>query len=251
MIIEQLSPASVRTKRLQLYKDPVFLIAHEVVRPLLHDIDLTTLFVSARNFAAYLMANNITDEQLMFYELEEARREIRELGDYYMFLAVVFIKLCAIASSNPQADQASRALVGYCNEYEGFCALLKEMDSKERKLRRENRLAGLLGDELADLTPCEVGLEQAHEGVKAIVANSMVLTADSVEKTLLPLMATNEQYAHAFDVEVDCLKKRLGLKTSPQATQVTVKELVMEKKVEFEIGNVEAGAVGVQHYQSN
>ena len=73
----------------------------------------------------------------------------------------------------------------------------------------------MLGDELADLTPCEVGLEQAHEVVKAIVANSMVLTADSVEKTLLPLMATNEQYAHAFDVEVDCLKKRLGLKTSP------------------------------------
>ena len=28
-------------------------------------------------------------------------------------------------------------------------------------------------------------------------------------------------------------------------------DLVMEKHVENEIGNVEAGAVGVQHYQSN
>ena len=84
--------------------------------------------------------------------------------------------------------------------------------------------------------------------VSAIVDNCMGLTADSTEKILVPLMATNDQYAHAFDADVDRLKKRLGLKTSPQTNRV---ELVMEKKVEYEIGNVEAGAVGVQHYQSN
>ena len=76
MIIQQLTPASVRTTRLELYKDPVFLIAHEVVRPKLQSLDLVTLFVSAQNFAAYLMANGIMDEEFLLYELEDVRSEL-------------------------------------------------------------------------------------------------------------------------------------------------------------------------------
>lgn len=58
----------MRTVRVKLYKDPVFLIAHEAVRPLLKSTDLVTLFVSAQNFAAYLMANGIMDEEFLLYE---------------------------------------------------------------------------------------------------------------------------------------------------------------------------------------
>ena len=69
MIIQQVSPADMRTVRVKLYKDPVFLIAHEAVRPLLKNTDFVTLFVSAQNFAAYLMANGIMDDEFLLYEL--------------------------------------------------------------------------------------------------------------------------------------------------------------------------------------
>ena len=246
MIIRQLTPASVRTTRLELYKDPVFLIAHEAVRPKLHSLDLVTLFVSAQNFAAYLMANGIMDEELMLYELEDARSELTEREDYYMFLTVVFIKLCSVAKFNDQAAQTARSIVVYCNEYDGFCDLLKAMDNKEHKLRRENRLTGLLKEELLALTPDNVGMEQAAKVMGAIVDNCMGLTAESIERILMPLMAVNDQYGHAFNAEVDRLKQKLGMKTSPQYG-----EYVAYKHVEHEIGNVEAGAVGVQHNHSS
>lgn len=248
MITQHLAPESARELRLKLYNDPVFLIAHEAVRPKLRHIDLVALFVSAQNFAAYLVQHGITDHDLMSYELDDVRCEMKANADYYIFLTIVFIKLCSVAKRNPMADQAARAIVGYCNEYDGFGDLLKAMDNREHKLRREDRLTGLLEKELCAMTPAKMGTEHAAKVVSAIVDNCMGLTADSTEKILVPLMATNDQYAHAFDADVDRLKKRLGLKTSPQTNRV---ELVMEKKVEYEIGNVEAGAVGVQHYQSN
>lgn len=249
MIIQQLSPTTIRTARLKMYKDPVFLIAHEAVRPLLRSIDLMTLFVSAQNFAAYLLNNGITDSELMMYELDDARSELSETVDYHMFIAIVFIQLCSVAKTNTLAARAARSIVDYCNEYDGFCDLLKKFDNKEHRLRRENRLTGLLKQELLDLKPDNVGMEQAARVVQAIVDNCMGLTADSIEKILVPMMTTNEQYAHAFDADVDRLKQRLGLKTTPQG--VTIKELVMEKKVENEVGYVEAGAVGIQHNHKN
>ena len=248
MIIQQLSPASMRTTRLELYKDPVFLIAHEAVRPLLHKIDLVTLFVSAQNFAVYLLRNGISDSELMLYELEDLRSELEQDTDYHLFLTIVFIKLCSIARLNAQAAQTARSIVGYCNEYEGFCDLLKAMDNKEHKLRRENRLTGLLKEELLAITPENVGVEQAAKVVETIVDNCMGLTAESIQSILVPMMSTNDLYAHAFDTDIDRLKQKLGLKTSPQ--RPIINELVMEKKVENEIGNVEAGAIGVQHSHS-
>lgn len=236
----------MRTVRVKLYKDPVFLIAHEAVRPLLKNTDFVTLFVSAQNFAAYILNNCIIDKELMLYELEDVKSELKESVDYYMFLTIVFVKLCSVAKFNAQAAQTARAIVGYCNEYDGFCDMLKAMDNKEHKLRKENRLTGLLKEELLALTPENVGMEQATKVVEAIVDNCMGLTAESIERILLPIMAVNDQYGHAFNAEVDRLKQRLGMKTSPQ-----YKELVAYKHVENEIANVEAGAVGVQHNHSN
>ena len=236
----------MRTIRLELYKDPVFLIAHEAVRPKLHSLDLVTLFVSAQNFAAYLMANGIMDEVFLLYELADVRSELAEHEDYFMFLSIVFIKLCSIAKFNDQAAQTARAIVGYCNEYDGFCDLLKAMDNKEHKLRKENRLTSLLKEELLALTPDNVGMEQATKVVQAIVDNCMGLTAESIERILMPLMAVNDQYGHAFNAEIDRLKQKLEEKTSPQ-----YKEFVAYKHVENEIAKVEAGAVGVQHNHSS
>lgn len=251
MIIQQLSPERERTVRLKLYKDSVFLIAHEEVRPRLHDIGFVEFFVSAVNFAAYLVDNAIADEELMFYELEDVKGELKNHDDYYLFLAVVFIKLCSVAKHDAQAAGAARALVGFCQEYDGFNRLLKAMDSKEHKLRKEKRLKSLLEEELQALDPDKVDLEQAAGVMSVFVDNSMGLTAHTLEGMLGSLMATNEQYGHAFDADVDRLRQTLFLKTTPQPNRVTIKELVVEKNVEYEIGNVEAGAVGVQHGNSN
>lgn len=214
MIIQQLTPASVRTTRLELYKDPVFLIAHEVVRPKLQSLDLVTLFVSAQNFAAYLMANGIMDEEFLLYELEDVRSELTEHEDYYMFLSIVFIKLCSVAKFNDQAAQTARAIVGYCNEYDGFCDLLKAMDYKENKLRGENKLNYLPKGEGSfaegkrnDLLRYELehAAAEGKEAVREIVETAKEMDVECIKSILFVLGKLNVAHGNMYDSEYNDL----------------------------------------------
>lgn len=214
MIIQQLTPASVRTTRLELYKDPVFLIAHEVVRPKLQSLDLVTLFVSAQNFAAYLMANGIMDEEFLLYELEDVRSELTEHEDYYMFLSIVFIKLCSVAKFNDQAAQTARAIVGYCNEYDGFCDLLKAMDYKENKLRGENKLNYLPKGEGSfaegkrnDLLRFELehAAAESKEAVREIVETAKEMDVECIKSILFVLGKLNVAHGNMYDSEYNDL----------------------------------------------
>lgn len=214
MIIQQLTPASVRTTRLELYKDPVFLIAHEVVRPKLKSLDLVTLFVSAQNFAAYLMANGIMDEEFLLYELEDVRSELTEHEDYYMFLSIVFIKLCSVAKFNDQAAQTARAIVGYCNEYDGFCDLLKAMDYKENKLRGENKLNYLPKGEGSfaegkrnDLLRFELehAAAESKEAVREIVETAKEMDVECIKSILFVLGKLNVAHGNMYDSEYNDL----------------------------------------------
>lgn len=214
MIIQQLTPASVRTTRLELYKDPVFLIAHEVVRPKLQSLDLVTLFVSAQNFAAYLMANGIMDEEFLLYELEDVRSELTEHEDYYMFLSIVFIKLCSVAKFNDQAAQTARAIVGYCNEYDGFCDMLKAMDYKENKLRGENKLNYLPKGEGSfaegkrnDLLRFELehAAAEGKEAVREIVETAKEMDVECIKSILFVLGKLNVAHGNMYDSEYNDL----------------------------------------------
>lgn len=214
MIIQQLTPASVRTTRLELYKDPVFLIAHEVVRPKLQSLDLVTLFVSAQNFAAYLMANGIMDEEFLLYELEDVRSELTEHEDYYMFLSIVFIKLCSVAKFNDQAAQTARAIVGYCNEYDGFCDMLKAMDYKENKLRGENKLNYLPKGEGSfaegkrnDLLRFELehAAAESKEAVREIVETAKEMDVECIKSILFVLGKLNVAHGNMYDSEYNDL----------------------------------------------
>lgn len=214
MIIQQVSSADMRTVRVKLYKDPVFLIAHEAVRPLLKSTDLVTLFVSAQNFAAYLMANGIMDEEFLLYELEDVRSELTEHEDYYMFLSIVFIKLCSVAKFNAQAAQTARAIVGYCNEYDGFCDMLKAMDYKENKLRGENKLNYLPKGEVSfaegkrnDLLRFELehAAAESKEAVREIVETAKEMDVECIKSILFVLGKLNVAHGNMYDSEYNDL----------------------------------------------
>lgn len=214
MIIQQVSPADMRTVRVKLYKDPVFLIAHEAVRPLLKSTDLVTLFVSAQNFAAYLMANGIMDEEFLLYELEDVRSELTEHEDYYMFLSIVFIKLCSVAKFNAQAAQTARAIVGYCNDYDGFCDMLKAMDYKENKLRGENELNYLPKGEGSfaegkrnDLLRFELenAAAEGKEAVREIVETAKEMDVECIKSILFVLGKLNVAHGNMYDSEYNDL----------------------------------------------
>ena len=70
-----------------------------------------------------------------------------------------------------------------------------------------------------DLLTCE--LNEAHlDGARAvvfdIVENCMGLTAESIEKILLPLTALKDKYGNTFDEQINRLQEKLNEKTTTQ-----------------------------------
>lgn len=254
MIVRFNEKNMMRSMRLKLYQDPVFLIAHEAIKPLLRLLDLTELFASAELFVHHLTKFEITDESLMSYEVEDVREEFSELNapdasapliDFQLFLAVSFIKLCAMRKKSATAAHTARTLLGYCDEYEGFGKLISSMDSKEASLRAQHTLPSLLEYELRTLSEERISLEETKRFVHAFVDNCMALTPESIERILTPLMTTNEQYGNAFSEEVNRLKEKLGMKTTPVAQTLVQGDLVGEKHVQYEMNGIENGGNGV------
>lgn len=254
MIVRFKEKGEMRSMRMKLYQDPVFLIGHENIKPLLSLLDLTEVFASAEAFAYHLTKFEVTDASLMSYEVEDVMGEFVELSasdsshnpnDFYLFLTVTFLKLCAMRKNTPIAAPTARALLGYCEEYQGFEELITSMRSKEASLRAQHRLPSLLEYELKTLTEECLSLEETQKFVHELVDNCMALTPESIERILVPLMTTNRQYGHVFDKEVERLENKLGMKTTPIIHSQVQGDLVMEKHVEHEVNGIGNGGTGV------
>lgn len=254
MIIRLKEKDKMRSMRIKLYQDPVFLIGHEAIKPLLRGLDLTELFASAEAFAHHLTMFGITDESLLAYEVEDVRAEFAELEaanashdhcDFHLFLIVTFIKLCAMRKNTPTAVDTARALLVFCEEYESLDKLMYSLDNKEASLRAQHRLPSLLEYELRTLSEESLPLEEMRGFVHALVDNCMALTPESIERFLTLLMIANEQYGNAFGEEVDRLKEKLGMKTTSLMQPLVEGDFVMNKQVEHEVNGVKEGGAGV------
>ena len=79
--------------------------------------------------------------------------------------------------------------------------------------KKLNQLVSLMQKELDSLKENNLDLKQAKEVIKNLVDNCMGLTSNTMEKILIPLMITNEQYNYAFSKDVNRLKEKLESKT--------------------------------------
>lgn len=264
----QFSQDELRRKRHQLYKNPVFLVTHEALRPHLHSLGIVELFDRAEAFTQNLLECLPIDRSLMEYEVEDIREDITDATDCQLVLILAFVKLRALRCVHEEARALSRALLTFCQEYDGFRKLMGDFIAKERLLRHQGRLGQLLGrDNRGNLCapcslriqhcgfpvqqeplPASVGgkeLEEARTLMARFVDNCLPLTPDAIQQILVPLMTTNEQYKNAFDAEVNMLKEKLGMKTSTVIHPLVQGDLVMEKRVGHEVNGVEKGGTGV------
>lgn len=264
----QISQDELRRKRHQLYKNPVFLVTHEALRPLLHSLDIVELFDRAEAFTQNLLECLPIDRSLMEYEVEDIREDITDTADCQLVLILTFVKLRALRCVHDEARALSHVLLAFCQEYDGFRELMGDFIAKERLLRHQGRLGQLSGrTNRGNLcAPCSLriqpcgasvrqeplsasvaGEELAQAGtlVARFVDNCLPLTPDAIQQILVPLMSTNEQYENAFDAEVNKLKERLSMKTNTVIHPLVQGDLVMNKQVDHEVNGVEKGGTGV------
>ena len=208
MIVLFDTPEERRNTRIKLYKDDVFLIAQEAINKMVLSIPLVELFASADQFTNFLLDNDLSERDTMQFEIDDLREEVADKQTFYVLLSLSFVKLCALQMVKPNAENIARALVGFCQEYDGFIDLLRQLQKKEKERWFENKRADLLTYELKCIekdTPTIDGLKV----VSCIVdAASEGLPADNIQPVEIALIEVNDKLdGHPFQNEIERLRE--------------------------------------------
>lgn len=206
MIVSLETPNQKRNTRIKLYKDDVFLIAQEAIKKQNLSLSIEELFASADQFTKFLLENDLVDRDVMQYEIDDLRAEISDDLTSHLLMALSFVKLCALRKSKPNAEHVARALVGFCQEYDGFTDLLKQLSKTEHARWLENKRADLLTYELK----CIEKEEQTIDGdtvVTAIVDSACGLSSDGMLPVEIALTEMDNKFGHRYQTELDRLRE--------------------------------------------
>lgn len=207
MIVLFDTPEERRNTRIKLYKDDVFLIAQEAINKLKPSIPIADLFASADQFTGFLLDNDISERDTMQYEIDDLREEVSDEQTFYVLLALSFTKLCALRKVKPNAENVARALVGFCQEYDGFTDLLWQLQKKEKNRWLENKRIDLLTYELR----C-IGTKNSIPDGLAVVSNivdtaSEGLSPDNILPVEIVLTEIDDKFdEHPFQKEIERLR---------------------------------------------
>lgn len=195
-----------RDARIKLYKDDVFLIAQETIKKQNLSLSIEELFVSADRFTDFILKNDLSDREVLQYEIDDLREEVADEQTLYLLLALSYIKLCALRKVKPNAEDVARALVGFCQEYDGFTSLLKQLLNKERAWLK-NKRADLLAYELKCVGK-KVPAEDGMTVVRAIVDSACSgLSPDGMLPVENTLSEMNDKFGHRYQAELDRLRE--------------------------------------------
>ena len=217
-MIAKLSTEEAREMRLKLYKDDVFLIAHEALNGRIENYRIEELFVSSEILANRLIKNNIVMRSLLSYEVEDIRQEMESEKDFYILLTITYIKLSALRKSFPIAEQIAREFVVFCQQYEEFYSLLKALANKEIELRKNKTLADLYQYKLKTLVLEQTDTKQAKEIINEIIEICKDYSVEVAQDSLFVLKDLNEIHNHAFDNQIKILKDIIKKKSTPHTS---------------------------------
>ena len=190
--------------RIKLYKDDVFLIAHETIKKLMPSLSIEELFASADQFAFFLLDNDISKRGIMQYEIDDLREEFTDEKTFYLLLSLSYVKLCALRKTRPNAKEVVRALVGFCQEYDGFTDLLRQFNDAEKGL--DKKRVDLLTYDLNCMAE-DGETEDDHALVASFVEVALGLSVDGMQHVENTLSEVNDKLGHRFQKELNCLRE--------------------------------------------
>lgn len=206
MIVKLKTDSEKRDARLRLYKDDVFLIAHEVIKNLQPALSIEELFATAEAFTSFLLENDLSESEIMQYEIDNLRNEIPNEQTFYLVISLSFIKLCALRKTKPNAENIARALVCFCQENENFTDWLAQLTQKEHSRWFEGKRIDLLSYELKCIEH-NVSTEDNLSVMTAIVDSAMGLSVEAMQHVENVVSETNDKYNHHFDIELNRLRE--------------------------------------------
>lgn len=214
MIVRFENQKERRAARIKFYKDDVFLITHEAIKDLCSTFSLEELFVTAEAFTCFLLDNDLTDKDVLQYEIDDLSEETADDTATFLIITLSFLKLCALRKTRENAEDVARALIGFCQKYNDFTSLLRKFDKKEQSRWFENKRVNLLKYELASIEKTDSPMD-SKTLVTSVVDSAIGLSVAGMEHVEVALSEVNDKTGHCFDSELQRLREERKKKSVP------------------------------------
>ena len=213
--IVHLNEEQTQEQRRKLLANDAYVFFHDLLTQLHKDketaLSQVELFLSAERFAGLLLSLPNIQEGIKD-ELHDLEEDAEGENDAMIISVLAAILISAQRDRLPESDLqfAVTCILDRWDEQPLLFPMLEAAARKEGARWMED---------MTNLLMCEMN-ETHLDGVKAVVSDlvdiSKGLTAESIEKFLLLLMALKGKYGNAFDEEINRLQEELNKKTTTQ-----------------------------------
>ena len=234
--IVHLDQAQTREQRWKLLKNKMYVFFHDLLKQLHTDnetaLSPVEVFLSAERFANLLLRLPDIEEGIED-ELHDLEEDAKGENDAMIISVLAAFLIGGQSGSLPEAvwQFAVLYILARWVDHPLLEPMLLAVAGKETRWRED--MTNLLMCEMNETLENE-NLDGARAVVSDIVENCMGLTAESIEKFLLLLMALKGKYGNTFDEQINRLQEKLNEKTTTQATTQV---------------NVGAGGVNIQNVE--
>lgn len=205
MIVLLKNQEEKRETRIKLYKDDVFIIAHEAIKETNPSLSIEEVFATADSFTNFLLEKDITAKELMQYEIDDLKAEAPDETSFYSILAVTLLKLSALRKIKENAENVGSVLIEFCQEYVGWNELLKKFSQKEYTRCLDDKRINLLTYELKCIDNNNQ-LKDENKIIADIVKTTCGYSVNVMQNIENVLSELNDNKEHRFQKELDFLR---------------------------------------------
>ena len=246
-MIVRLNKEQQRSSRRQVLNDIVYVISHDALKGMQREghtaLSPVEVFLSAQRFTEMLQSLPNVEEGIDD-EIDDLEDEACGDNDAMLIMAVATVLLQAVGRSNSGLD--SRIIINRIFEHldgnEFFLPFFNQLAYKEESRWLEGKKTDLLNYELHEIEIEGGGSEEIRQLFEDFVGYSNKMGENSIKELMLFLQKYNIDHNNAYNREIIALFEKLGIK-SP--TIQNIQEMVLNKNVQNEVGNVAPGATGI------
>ena len=201
------------------------------------------VFLSAQQFSEMLLSLPNVEEGLDD-EIDDLEDEACNRNDAMLIMAVSVVQLQAISKRRVETDFRKMIIRIFerLDDNELFLPFFNQMAYKEEGCWLDGKKTDLLNYELHEIEIDGGGSEEIKHLFEDFVGYSDKMGENTIKELLLFLVKYNIDHNNAYNKEINALYEKLGIKSS---TVQNIHELVLNKNVQNEVGNVESGATGI------
>lgn len=244
MMITRLSKEENKNIRRQLLTDFIYVITHDTLNKMLPDYTTLTpveLYLAAQNVVAILQKDGI--EEGLDDEINDLQEECESEDEAMIILVIACLMLQAINKNN--LTESTRKIILHIftvfSHNPLFMSLLNQFAEKEANRYADGKIPQLIDYELKQIQSNNEQKQAILFVLQGFIDNLDKMPIETIKENIVLFAKFNLDNNHIIDNELNLLYDKLGYK-SQNITQI--KELVLTKHVQTQIGTVESGGTG-------